>query len=271
MGKFIDLTGQIFGKLTVIERVENRGKQTMWRCQCTCGTKVVVCGGDLKNGHTKSCGCLGGKFKDLTEMTFGKLTVLECVGNTKGGHAQWLCRCECGNEVIVASSHLKSEHTKSCGCLQRNKVGMLNKKHGMRGTKIYNTWKSIKKRCFNPNCKDFGSYGGRGIKMFEAWINDFQAFYDYVSKLPHYGEAGYSLDRINNNGNYEPNNLRWATAKEQGRNKRNNRIVQYDGEKMCLAEAVEKSNIQLGTVIRRISRGEKGEFLFRLPKKNKSK
>ena len=101
--------------------------------------------------------------------------------------------------------------------------------------------------------------------MYASWINDFKAFYDYVSALEHYGEDGYSLDRIDNNGSYEPNNLRWATKKEQARNRRSNRLVEYEGKLMTLAEAAEKSGIHIKTLRERLDRGLTGFPLFLLP------
>lgn len=99
--------------------------------------------------------------------------------------------------------------------------------------------------------------------MFSAWIDDFQAFYDYVSKLPHFGEKGYTLDRIDNSGNYEPNNVRWATAKTQARNRRNNRLVEYNGELMTIADAAEKSGLPYYILQHRRSLGDTGGRLFR--------
>ena len=92
--------------------------------------------------------------------------------------------------------------------------------HGMEGTKIYYIWQAMKKRCGNPNCENYRNYGGRGIAVCDEWKNNFQAFYDYVSQLPHFGEEGYSLDRINNDGNYEPDNVKWSTRLEQRHNQR---------------------------------------------------
>ena len=201
--------------------------------------------------------------KDLTGMKFGRLTVIERVGNTKSRAARWKCRCSCGKEKIVTGSHLLSGATQSCGCLWSDVV----KKNLPYYSKIYSAWHGIKRRCFNPNFKSYSNYGGRGITICDEWNDDFQAFYDYVSKLPHFGEEGYTLDRINNDGNYEPNDLRWATVKEQLRNRRNNRIVEYNGQKMTLAEAAEKSGISYNTLCWRYEHGDRGERLFRPVKK----
>lgn len=262
MGNFKDLTGQKFGRLTVVGRAPNKGKQTMWLCRCTCGNETVVAGYTLTHGLTQSCGCLQReilrRFEDLTGQKFGKLTVLKRVAN-KGIKLRWLCRCDCGKTVEASGSNLKSGRTVSCGCTYKQQH------HGMRKTRLYETWNMMKQRCFNPNNHCYSRYGGRGITVFPGWLNDFQAFYDYVSKLPHFGEEGYTLDRIDVNGNYEPDNVRWADAKTQSRNKRNNIIVEYQGVKMTLAEAAEKSGVQPTTLKRRLKHGETGEYLFRLP------
>ena len=200
------------------------------------------------------------KLIDLRGQKFGRLTVIERAENAKDGKVRWLCQCECGNEVVVSSDHLRRGNTKSCGCLR-------GQNHGMSKTKIYKKWKNIKKRCFNLNCKRYFDYGGRGITMFAEWINDFQKFYEYVSKLPHYGEDGYSLDRIDNNGNYEPNNLRFATTKEQSLNQRRTIFVEYQGVMMTLMEAAELSGIPYKTLLDRYHAGDRGEYLFRPVKK----
>lgn len=140
----------------------------------------------------------------------------------------------------------------------------------MSGTKIYKVWKKIKYRCLNPNSREYKYYGARGITIAEEWKEDFQAFYNYVSQLPHFGEEGYSLDRINNDGNYEPGNLRYATPKEQARNTRKNVMVEYEGQTMTLAEAAEKSKIGRNTLITRRNRGDRGDRLFRPVRKFKS-
>lgn len=164
--------------------------------------------------------------KDLTGQHFGRLIVVSESTGRKNGSVLWNCRCECGTEVIVPSGYLTSGRKQSCGCLAKEiasataKTGNNRRTHGMKHTKLYSVWNTMKYRCFNENSKQFKDWGGRGITVCDEWKNDFQAFYDYVSKLPHFGEAGYSLDRINNDGNYEPNNVRWATRIEQNKNRR---------------------------------------------------
>lgn len=153
---------------------------------------------------------------DLTGQRFGKLTALKNVGVDKHGNAIWLCRCDCGNESNFTTKDLRSGNSKSCGCYLKEFAVT----HGMTDDVDYERWKSMKKRCSNPKNKYYKDYGGRGIKVFPKWVHDFQAFKTYISSLPHYGEPGRTLDRKNNDGNYEPGNLRWATASEQAKNRR---------------------------------------------------
>ena len=183
------------------------------------------------------------KIKNLVEQKFNKLLVISRAENTKQGRAQWNCKCDCGNSLIVRGSYLLNGHTQSCGCLRKEKSSELNTVHGKTNTKIHAVWKSMKQRCFDENIKNYEIYGGRGITVCDEWKHDFQSFYDYVSQLPHYGEEGYSIDRINNNGNYEPGNVKWSTRKEQARNRRSCRYIYYEGEFMTVAELSEKTGV----------------------------
>ena len=173
------------------------------------------------------------KLIDLTGKVFGRLTVIERAGSDKHKNATWKCRCDCNKEVIVRSDYLRKNEVKSCGCLKKEG---LHHTHGMKHTKIYENWCAMKARCLNVNNVHYQIYGGRGIKIVDDFL-DFQKFYDYVSTLPHFNEEGYTLDRIDVNGNYEVGNLRFADKKTQTRNRRTTVKVEYKGEKISLAEA----------------------------------
>ena len=162
--------------------------------------------------------------KNLTGQKFGRLTVIKRIGVDRFGHVLWLCKCICGNEKEVISSNLIRGYTLSCGCIQKEKPN--HTQHGLSKKTIYRKWAGMKNRCFNPKSLKYKDYGGRGITVCEEWKNSFVKYYEYVSKLPHFDEKGYSIDRIDVNGNYEPGNVRWATAKEQANNKRKNKIYE---------------------------------------------
>lgn len=160
------------------------------------------------------------KLLDLTSQRFGRLTVLSRAAPhiTPSGQAitMWECRCECGKKAIVSRRNLITGNTRSCGCLALES----RTKHNKWGTKVYSSWSHMIARCTNPNVTNYQYWGGRGITVCDEWRKSFDAFYEYVSKLPHFGEEGRSLDRINNDGNYEPGNVRWATRYEQTHNRR---------------------------------------------------
>ena len=161
---------------------------------------------------------------NLTGLKFGKLTVISLAGCTNYREYKWNCKCDCGNETIVFEKNLRRSHTKSCGCLKVEKGienSQNNYKHGHNKSggnksKEYTAWESMKARCYNKNYHHYNCYGGRGIKVCDKWLNDFQAFLNDVGYAPN---VDYSLDRINNNGHYEPGNVRWADIYQQNQNK----------------------------------------------------
>lgn len=160
------------------------------------------------------------KINDLTNKRFGRLIVIKRVEDkifpSGQKHVQWLCRCDCGKEIVVLSRNLIIGNTRSCGCYAIESRTI----HDKWGSKVYKCWDNMKSRCLNPSATGYQNWGGRGITIYSEWIHSFDKFYEYVSKLPHFGEEGRTLDRINNNGNYEPNNLRWATRYEQTHNRK---------------------------------------------------
>lgn len=195
------------------------------------------------------------KFEDLTGDVFGRLTVAKRAQNI-GKRTAWLCKCSCGNETTVTSCHLKSGHTISCGCFNKERNSITHKKYSVSSrSKIYGVWNSMKNRCYNPNAINYSDYGARGVIVCSLWKEDFGAFYEYVSKLPHYGEDGYSINRINNDGNYEPNNVEWSNLEEQANNKRNSRYITFNNQTHTLAEWARLQGISYMALAHRLYRG----------------
>lgn len=158
--------------------------------------------------------------KDIVGERFGRLLVTEYAGNAKSRHALWRCKCDCGNEIVAVGINLRSGKTTSCGCWKNEKSASKATKHKGYNTIAYKAWANMIQRCTNKNQKAYVHYGGRGITVCPEWEADFQSFYAHVSALPHFNERGRSLDRINNDGNYEPGNVRWASRSEQNNNRR---------------------------------------------------
>lgn len=154
-----------------------------------------------------------GKKIDLTRRKFGRLTVLKENG-IKRGHIAWLCLCDCGNTKTIVSYSLRNGSTKSCGCIPKETPVSF----GMRGTSTFNSWAGMVQRCSNPNDKSYQRYGGRGITVCKRWYK-FKIFYENMGKCP----KNFSIERIDNNKGYSPDNYKWATATEQQRNRRPNK------------------------------------------------
>ncbi len=145
-----------------------------------------------------------------------RLTIMKEAGKGKHGHILWFCECECGNQKRIAGASLK-RGAKSCGCLTRER----NTKHGLSATRLYRLWSDIKRRCCCPTDKAYKNYGGRGIRIYDSWKDDPEAFIKWVEEtLGERPTKKHSLDRIDVNDDYKPGNLRWATSREQARNKR---------------------------------------------------
>ena len=257
MAKFEDLTNKKFGNLTVLRRVENsKHGKTQWLCQCSCGNLTKVVGSFLRNGRTKSCGCLKKVMHSSTVNigdVYSRLTVSEEVGKDKHGNKLWKCICSCGKITVVTSNNLTKGHTKSCGCLQTELRKINTRTHGKTGTPLHSIWKSMKQRCYDKHGKYYKDYGGRGIKVCKEWKNNYEIFYQWAINNGY--EKGLTIDRINNNGNYEPSNCRWATLIEQGNNKRNNILLTYKGKTHTATEWSRITGINARTIRQRVRKG----------------
>lgn len=229
MSKLIDRTGQRFGKLTVLERDRTRTGKVFWLCKCDCGNIKSVESYKLKTGNTTSCGCeqYNRPFRDLSGEKFGMLTVLGRVPNPKNSKALYRCKCDCGNEINVCYSSLVYGDKKTCGCVDLHvKHGACSKKNlkpGMHHSRLYGVWRDMRGRCNNPNSDAYASYGGRGIRICDEWNEGFEAFQKWAESTGYDPEAPRgkcTLDRIDNDGNYEPSNCRWVDMKIQSNNRR---------------------------------------------------
>ena len=184
-----------------------------------------------------------GKVIDMTGQRFGKLVVLGLAGMSRHRVATWNVRCDCGKEREVPGTSLRSGNTTTCGCSRW--------RHGMRRSRLYGVWRAMIERCTKPKNKSFPRYGGRGIGVCERWRTSFAAFLADMGPPP----PGCWLDRIENDGNYEPGNVRWLPVKQQQRNKSTNRIVIANGERATVAEWAERTGIAAGTISMRLRMG----------------
>lgn len=203
---------------------------------------------------------LGKNTKDIVGQTFNRLTVLGYVGSSK-----WECQCSCGMTTIVETGNLKSGHTKSCGCFVRDMLVERNTTHGMAHSPTYGTWLSMVHRCHHPNSLNYSYYGERGISVCDEWRNSPEAFHNYVTKLPDYGKEGYTLDRINNDGNYEPDNVRWASQDTQVKNTRHTRLITYDDRTQCIVDWARELHMHPNTLRTRLNWGWDVETAFFAP------
>ncbi|GGF26373.1 hypothetical protein [Hymenobacter cavernae] len=177
---------------------------------------------------------------DLKGQQFGRLTVNEFAGSKRVGNRYrtfWQCECECGQQTEVNTDNLRNGTTQSCGCLHRESTAAINYKHGEANySKENKTWFGIKARCYNPNAEKYPQYGERGITVCERWLDSYEDFLLDMGRAP---TKDHSIERIDVNGNYEPSNCRWATAKEQANNKTTNVFLELNGVIKTLAQWAE--------------------------------
>ena len=191
-----------------------------------------------------------------TGTRFGRLVVLkEMPVHTypAGKHGRrFQCECDCGNVTVVRLDSLRYGATKSCGCLQKERQAAAATKHGMRGTPEYNSWRGMNRRCSSPSDLDFHRYGGRGINVCGRWRESFAAFFADMGPRP---SPEHTIDRIDNNKEYSPENCRWTTWTVQHRNRRDNRLLTFDGRTLCLAAWAEETGVGYQVIHGRLARG----------------
>lgn len=193
------------------------------------------------------------KMVDITGKRYGRLVAVEFDHGDKGKAKYWRCKCDCGSEKVVAYTHLQSGGTSSCGCFKKERQPFANRTHGYsrRGSAEYHAWVGMRSRCGDPKNKDYPSYGGRGIKVCDAW-SDFQRFLDDVGARP---SAEHSLDRIDVNGDYSRGNCRWATDRQQRMNKRNTVFIEVDGVQRSLIDVCQERGVLYPVAWRRWKAG----------------
>lgn len=187
----------------------------------------------------------------LAGQKFGMLTTISKCGKNNYGHTKWLCLCSCGQISVVLDCSLKSGNTKSCGCFARNNAATHGHTCSNKESRIYRTWRSMIGRCTNPSNSKYPIYGGRGINVCKQWTK----FSNFLVDMGEPPTNKHSIDRIDNNSDYCKENCRWATSKQQNRNKRNNLFVTYNGKTQLVIDWAKECGIKYTTLLWRLNNG----------------
>ena len=185
----------------------------------------------------------------LEGRRFGRLTVIKFDGHARDKKALWLCMCDCGREHHAVTNKLTRGEVTSCGCFLKEERGSFRRTHGMSTTPEFKAWSLMKARCTRVTAKDYVRYGGRGIRVCDRWMQSFTAFLEDVGMRP---SKHHSLGRIDNNGNYEPGNVRWETVAQQARNTRRNDLITHDGKTLTISEWAQLAGLKDATLRRRL-------------------
>lgn len=245
--KLKDRIGQVFTNLTVTDvfykTVKDR-KMAYCKCRCKCGKEINVLKDHLLSGHTKSCGCIKQE-KNIDEILnkkqIGELKIISFERTS-----------EQGNVFKCIDKYKNIRYTKAKN-LRQYKYQNIQNNHGLTGTRLYCIHVNMVARCYNNKSMQHKNYGGRGVTICEGWLSNFKVFYDWAMANGY--KDNLTIDRINNDGNYEPSNCRWITNKEQQNNRSNNNIIEIKGKKKNLAQWCKELNLKRRTIYRRVEYG----------------
>lgn len=201
---------------------------------------------------------------DIRGRRFGRVKVLNNAGRSPDGYILWECVCDCGNKKVIVGKYLKNGSTRSCGCLGAEVRISKATTHGMHKSSTYASWTGLIQRCYNQKDKNYLNYGGRGITVCRRWLDSFENFLADMGVKP----ANKTIDRNNNDGNYEKSNCQWATCKEQARNRRTNLLITHRNKTKTVVEWAEKLGINYNTLYDRIYRGWSAEKALTAPVQN---
>ena len=290
----MDLTGKTFKNIYVIGRnaksvpYRQGGKEKVYDCKCLiCGKIFTKRSSGIIRSTIGNCGCIKSVY-DLTGQRFGRLTVLKRQG-TSHSEIQWLCKCDCGNIYTALSYALRKGITTNCGCVQKEKweelakrrkdllanlpssISAETKQHLLKKSPLYYKWTNLKTRCYNPKYSMYKNYGGKGIKVCDAWMgeNGFINFYNWAMKNGY--KKGLTIDRINNEDGYNPKNCRLVDMRTQQNNRTNNRILEYNGKKDTMANWSRKLNLRYGKIQKGLAKGKTLEEIYEKDKQDKLK
>lgn len=265
--------GETYNHIKVLKDLGRYHRTRRYQCQClVCGKEYIV---EAKSiGVSKCChSCIHKvRAEEIIGTRCGRLTVTELAYKDEGKHClMWLCKCDCGGSVILPTTVILRKRTLSCGCLQRDIIAEHGREYGRLATKSvsrdfayegllrehpnYGCWQSMMRRCDTPNAKNYHRYGGRGIKVCDRWLTQNNGFENFIADMGIRPSKKHTLDRIDVNGDYTPENCRWATWKEQENNRRNNNRVNFDGEFITVTQLSEKLGIARDWLYTLLNRG----------------
>ena len=249
-----NIRGEVFGNFTVVDLEEKIGNSIRWKCRCSCGRMAIIYYSALK--RQKSCGecykeSIAAHIDETIGKKFNRLTVLRQHPDRKG---MWICRCDCGALHTCSIGALKSDSTKSCGCIRRERFMT----HGQSDTRLYQTWLRMKRRCLDESNDKYKYYGGRGIRVCRRWLR----FEDFQSDMGPTYQPGLTIERKDVNGHYSKRNCEWVSMFKQASNKRNNVKITHKGRTETVTEWSRITGIGRSAINGRLKAGLPPDKIF---------